>query len=77
MLIVFVETVTVLDDGPVPNAAIRKPEIAGPTNLPKWKFALLRLIAFVRSSRPTISILKLWRIGASIAAKTPKRIAST
>ena len=35
--------------------------------------ALLRLIAFGRSSVPTISLTKAWRTGRSIAANTPEQ----
>ena len=60
------------NDGPVPKAAIIKPDSAGPTSLPKLKLAELRLTAFGTSTTPTISEVKLCRTGLSIASATPR-----
>jgi hypothetical protein len=38
------------NDGPVPKAAMRKPETAGPIRRPALKFAEFRLTAFGKSS---------------------------
>ncbi len=42
-------------DGPVWNAAIKRPETPGPMRRPALKFAEFRLTAFARSLFPTIS----------------------
>ena len=65
------------NDGPVPNAAINKPETPGPINRARLKFAEFKLTALPRSARPTISAVKLCRTGASIALDNPKVNAQT
>ena len=63
-------------EGPVPKRVMRYPESAGPINLPKLKFAELRLTAFGKSSTPTISETKLCLTGPSTAAAMPVAIAN-
>ena len=48
-----------INEGPVPKALISKPETAGPTKRAALKFAEPRLMAFLVSSLPTISGVKL------------------
>ena len=66
-----------MNDGPVLKCAMRKPESAGPTSLPALKLAEFRLTALATSEWPTISEVKAWRIGASIAVDMPRTAAPT
>ena len=66
-----------MNEGPVPKAAISRPEIAGPIKRPALKFAELRLTAFGKSLCPTISAANAWRTGASIAVEIPSTPAKT
>ena len=57
--------------GPVPTSTMRNPASAGPMTRPRLNDALLSPTALARSSRPTISMTKDCRAGASQAAPTP------
>ena len=48
---------------PRPNRTITTPPMAGPTTREAFMTTVLRLTALGRSSRPTISITKVWRAG--------------
>ena len=70
-MMVAYESALRMNDGPVPNAAIDKPESAGPIMRPELKLAELRLTAFATSFFPTTSALNAMRTGASTALDTP------
>ena len=61
---------------PSPNTTITTPPMAGPTTREAFITTVLRLTALGRSSRPTISITKVWRAGLSNTLTTPSRAAS-
>ena len=71
------ESPLTINEGPVPKAAIKPPEIAGPTRRPALKLAEFNETALGRSVCPTTSVVKAWRTGASIAVEIPKIPAST
>ena len=61
---------------PSPNTVITTPPMAGPTTREAFITTVFRLTALGRSSRPTISITKVWRAGLSKTLTTPSRPAS-
>ena len=60
-----------------PRTPIRIPPMAGPTIRAALNIAEFRPIAFVTSSRPTISTTNAWRVGMSTALTSPSSAAST
>ena len=62
--------------GATPNAPIARPATAGPTIRAPLNIAELSATALPRSSRPTISTAKAWRVGMSIAFRMPITTAS-
>src|SRR5207247_2154542 len=63
--------------GTKPKRPIRRPATAGPTMRAPLNAAELRATAFTRSSFPTISTTKTWRVGMSITFAQPRRSART
>ena len=61
---------------PSPNTVMMTPPMAGPTTRDMFMSDELRLTALARSSRPTISIMNVWRAGLSNRLTTPSRPAS-
>jgi hypothetical protein len=59
--------------GARPSPAMTRPATAGPTILAVCTSVELRATALTRSSRPTISMTKVWRAGMSSALVIPSR----
>ena len=59
------------NEGPVPKAAIRRPERPGPISRAALKFAELRLTALGKSSFPTTSLVNACLTVASRADASP------
>ena len=62
---------------PSPTAATSTPATAGPMIRAPFIIEELSAIAFMRSSRPTISTTNAWRIGTSKALMAPSNVAKT
>ena len=61
---------------PSPTRVMTRPPMAGPTTREAFITTVLRLTALGRSSRPTISMTKVWRAGLSKTLTTPSNAAS-
>ena len=77
-------TMTAMNERPLsvkhqagPIAAYVTPATAGPTAVAALNMVAFSAMAFVRSSRSTISRTNAWRAGASKAFAMPSRNAST
>src|SRR5215472_18053518 len=55
-----------------PTTAIRTPAIEGPMTAAEFQIEELSAIAFIRSSRPTISIANACRVGTSTTGIMPQ-----
>lgn len=63
--------------GARPKRVMRTPPMAGPITREAFMTTVLRLTALGRSSRPTISIMKVWRAGLSKTLTMPRAAART
>ena len=65
------------NSGATPSQAIMSPPRPGPTMRAKLKSDEFKATAFGKSSRPTISTTKAWRVGISSELVSPSKLART
>ena len=77
MITATYEAALIKKQAPRPTTVMTTPPMAGPTTLEAFMTTVLRLTALGRSSRPTISMMKVWRAGLSKTLTMPRSAAST
>ncbi len=63
--------------GPTPSRAMVRAAMAGPTTRATLMLIVLRVMALLSRSAPTISSTTVWRAGLSTTVTTPRSTAST